>query len=87
MPNATTLTDAELLNPLPADVARCRGMGSEENGDWYWLEGCEHCLRRTSPPVDPERVLMMQPPRVIAFECEFLIPSNSAELHQIGSRQ
>lgn len=54
---------------LPADVARCPG---------YWAEGelregCEDCQRRTSPPADPERVLWMTPPEVIAFWCEGLI--------------
>lgn len=54
---------------LPADVARCHGYGSD--GDWR--EGCEDCLRRTSPPVDPERVWRMTPPAIIVFECEYLI--------------
>ena len=54
---------------LPADVARCHGYGSD--GDWR--EGCDDCLRRTSPPVDPERVWRMTPPAIIVFECEYRI--------------
>lgn len=56
---------------LPADVARCKGY-EPEPGDLR--EGCADCMRRTSPPVDPERVWMMTPPAVIVFECEFRIP-------------
>lgn len=54
---------------LPADVARCPGYG--EPGEWR--EGCDDCLRRTEPPVDPERVWMMAPPAIIVFECELRI--------------
>lgn len=55
---------------LPADIARCPGEGSDDD----WRDGCEDCLRRTSPPGDPERVWMMAPPPIIVFECEFYIP-------------
>lgn len=51
---------------LAADVARCPGV----QADGEWREGCEDCMRRTSPPVDPERVWMMAPPPIIAFWCE-----------------
>jgi len=60
---------------LPADYARCPGVGSDAEG---WREGCETCLRRTSPPADPERVWMMSPPAVVAFWCEFLIEPEAA---------
>lgn len=53
---------------LPNNIARCRGVGDDEEG---WREGCEDCLRRTSPPADTDRVLRMQPPSIIAFECEY----------------
>ena len=52
-------------SPLPADVARCPG---------YWAdgelrEGCDDCLRRTSPsPTD--RVVWMAPPILVVFACE-----------------
>lgn len=55
--------------PLIADdVARCDGVGSDAEG---WREDCEDCLRRTARR--PERVVMMQPPSIITFECEYLI--------------
>ena len=52
---------------LSADTERCQGVGSDLEG---WREGCEDCLRRTSPPPDPERVWRMSPPQIIVFECE-----------------
>lgn len=55
---------------LPADVARCAGYMA----DGEWREGCEDCLRRTSPPPDPDRVRMMAPSALIVFECEARIP-------------
>lgn len=58
---------------LPADVARCKGFGSEENGEWYWREGCQDCYRRTCPPIDHPQVAHMTPPPIIVFECEYRI--------------
>ena len=55
---------------LPADVARCPGYGDDTDG---WREGCDDCLRRTSPPADPERVLWMQPPAIVVMWCEYQI--------------
>ena len=55
---------------LPNDIARCPGVGSDAEG---WRDGCERCLRRTAPPSDHPRVVRMQPPPIIAFECEYLI--------------
>ena len=54
---------------LPDDVARCRGVGNEEEG---WREGCDVCLRRLSPSAGPYAA-NMQPPTIIVFECEYLI--------------
>ena len=51
---------------LPNDVARCNGSGWDE---------CDDCLRRTSKP-SGDRVVMMSPPDIIAFECEFYITPN-----------
>jgi hypothetical protein len=51
---------------LPNDITRCDGYYAEG-----WREGCENCLRRTAPR--PEQVLMISPPPIIAFECEYLI--------------
>ena len=56
------------MNRLPNDIARCGGVGSDEEG---WREGCDTCLRRTAPR--PEIVVMIAPPPIIAFECEHLI--------------
>ena len=56
---------------MTSDTARCNGVGSIEDGVQYWREGCETCLRRTAPRA--ERVVMMEPPAIIAFECEYLI--------------
>lgn len=53
---------------LPNDVARCHGVQAEG----IWREGCEDCLRRTDPGEGPH-VVHMQPPAVIAFECEYRI--------------
>ena len=60
---------------LANDVARCNGVGFQEDGEWDWREGCETCLRRTA--ARGEQVWMMEPPAIIAFECEFLIPPNT----------
>ena len=54
---------------LPNDVARCHGVGSNEEG---WREGCEDCARRLAESTG-DRVVMMAPPPIIAFECEFRI--------------
>ena len=61
---------------LPNDVARCPGDGGldETIGEYAWRIGCDDCMRRTSPPGDPERVRMMTPPTIVVFECEFYIP-------------
>ena len=53
---------------LPADVPRCDGVGDDTEG---WREGCETCLRRTAKR--GSQVVMMSPPAIIAFECEYLI--------------
>jgi hypothetical protein len=54
-------------NALPNDFARCNGV--KEEGEWR--EGCDTCLRRTAPR--PEMVTLVDPPTIIAFECEYLI--------------
>lgn len=61
---------------LSADTARCPGVGFDDPaapGGFDWREGCETCQRRTSSPPDPDRVVMMEPPLIIAFWCEHLI--------------
>ena len=59
---------------LANDITRCDGAGSVEDGVQYWREGCETCLRRTSPRY--EFGSMMSPPAIIAFECEYMIEPN-----------
>jgi len=57
---------------LPNDVARCDGIGSIEDGVLGWREGCETCLRRTAKR-PKGRVLKIEPPAIIAFECQYLL--------------
>lgn len=62
---------------LPLDIARCRGVGSDEDG---WREGCEGCLRRTCRP-EAARVSYMGPPPSIAFLCEYYIAPVDAAVY------
>lgn len=59
------------MNTLPDDIARCDGFFPNDGDHSDWREGCETCLRRTAPR--PENPLMISPPPIIAFECEYLI--------------
>jgi hypothetical protein len=56
---------------LANDIARCNGVSFVEDGQLGWREGCENCLRRTAPR--SQIVTMIEPPPIIAFECEYLI--------------
>ena len=59
---------------LPNDVARCAGVGDDEEG---WRDGCEDCARRLAESTSAVSAWMM-PPAIIAFWCEFRIePSNA----------
>jgi len=59
---------------LPNDIARCSGVGSDEEG---WREGCEDCQRRTAESTSAV-VAHMLPPAFIVFFCESRIaPSNT----------
>jgi hypothetical protein len=60
-----------MTNTLPNDTARCNGVSFTEDGLLDWREGCETCLRRTAPR--PSLHSMIEPPLILAFECEFLI--------------
>jgi hypothetical protein len=62
---------------LKNDVARCDGVGFQEDDGWHWREGCETCLRRTA--ARGKHVWIFEPPAIIAFECEFLIPPTEDE--------
>ena len=57
-----------MMRSLPADVARCNGVGNDTEG---WRKGCETCLRRIAPR--GERVVIITPPPIIALECQYLI--------------
>lgn len=59
---------------LPNDVARCAGVGDDEEG---WREGCEDCARRLAGSTSDVSAWMM-PPAIIAFSCEFRIAPNTA---------
>jgi hypothetical protein len=64
------------VNTLPNDIARCAGVGSDDEG---WREGCETCLRRTTPTTMIDRIVLMHPPPVIVFECEYFIEPDKEE--------
>lgn len=57
---------------LPNDVAKCNGVGEEEDGIMYWRDGCERCARRLYP-VHWEYAYYLEPPTIIDFECDYLI--------------
>ena len=63
------MSDLVRLEPkrtLPADVARCCGV---ESDDGTWRAGCEDCLRRTDRNYFPQAAWMAPPP-LVEFECE-----------------
>jgi hypothetical protein len=52
------------------EVLGCPGAGIQEDGKFDWAYGCADCLRRVRPnPADG----VIEPPAVIAFECELRI--------------
>jgi hypothetical protein len=52
------------------EVLGCPGAGIQEDGQFDWAYGCADCLRRVRPdPADG----VIEPPAVIAFECELRI--------------
>jgi len=60
-----------MKNWLPNDYARCNGAWIEDGENSGWREGCETCLRRTAKK--PEYYSLIDPPKIFAFECEYLI--------------
>ena len=58
---------------LPYDTARCDG--AQYDGEWR--EGCEDCLRRTSPagPMSP----WIEAPPIVVFWCEYRIGADVPE--------
>ena len=71
--------------PLPSDIERCPGVGEQEDGDWYWREGCYDCARRfdrfSGPPAGSPT---MTPPPIVAFECEARLSPGDARPIQQG---
>ena len=62
------------MTTLSNDVARCAGVGYQEDDGWEWREGCGDCLRRTAPRGGlPGGGVHMEPPPIIVFECEYRI--------------
>ena len=60
---------------LPNDVARCAGVGDDDEG---WREGCEDCARRLAESTTAVSAWML-PPAIIAFWCEFRIETPNVE--------
>ena len=68
---------------LHYDSARCAGV--HYDGDWR--EGCDDCLRRTSPG-DPGRQAWIDAPLLVVFECEYRIgPRDVPERQSGGARR
>lgn len=65
---------------LPADFARCPGVGSDAEG---WREGCEDCARRLARPASDVSA-WMPPPAIVAFWCEAWIPHNAKLTGEAG---
>ena len=61
------------MNKLPNDIARCNGDWHEDGENSGWREGCETCLRRTATRTTARNFILLSPPPIIAFECEYLI--------------
>jgi hypothetical protein len=62
------------FKPHGWEVLGCPGAGGSEDGQWHWREGCADCLRRVRPdPADG----VIEPPPIIAFECELRIEPNT----------
>ena len=61
---------------LSNDIARCAGVGGDEEG---WREGCADCARRLAESTSAVSAWMM-PPAIIAFWCEFRIEPSNAKL-------
>lgn len=62
------------MSRLSFDFSPCSGVGFVREDDPRiidWREGCEDCLRRTTPGLD--HLYRIKPPEIIAFECEFYI--------------
>jgi len=54
------------VSALTPEVAYCSGEFSIEDGEKWWREGCEDCLRRTATG----HWGWINPPAIVVFECE-----------------
>ena len=68
--------EVKMTATLPNDIARCVGVGSDEEG---WRDGCDTCARRLAESTSEVSAWMM-PPAIIAFWCEFRIEPSNAPL-------
>ena len=59
--------------PEPLNTARCLGTGTYEGRKFYWREGCDECQRRYVKPGEKWAGDWIDPPPIIAFECEYRI--------------
>ena len=66
---------------LPNDVARCAGVGDDDEG---WREGCEDCARRLAESTSAVSAWML-PPAIIAFWCEFRIAPSNCEVSGLSA--
>lgn len=61
---------------LPNGIARCAGVGfTEDDGIFYWREGCDDCLRRTAT-FESDCAPIIEAPFFVPFECEYRIDPN-----------
>ena len=67
------MTDERRLEVPSVGIARCLGSGSYEDGKFYWREGCDDCQRRYVRAGDGWAGSWIDPPPIIAFECEYRI--------------
>lgn len=65
---------------LPNDVARCAGVGNDEEG---WRDGCEDCAHRLAGSTGDGTELITPPP-IIVFECEFWLEAKKTGPHFLG---
>ncbi|MFY7914556.1 MAG: hypothetical protein ACOVPA_07785 [Rubrivivax sp.] len=48
-------------------------MSDTDDAGTHWRDGCEDCLRRTSPPANPHWQPWISPPAILVFFCPHYI--------------
>jgi hypothetical protein len=76
---ATGVLGMMMTPQLPYHVPRCKGVRYIEDDETYWREGCEQCLRRTSPPNPNPEQQWVEPPTIITFFCEYLLEESDVQ--------